>query len=93
MIRTIKNLSADISGATIAAGDGKGAMVIVYGESTVGTNTFSDLVFYCNGYATALASRNISGSPSARTYSVSGNDLVVALANVYEITTSEFKGD
>jgi hypothetical protein len=93
MIRTIKNLSANIFGATIANGDGKGAMVVVYGESTVGTNTFSDLVFYCNGYAVALASRDIAGTPSARTYTASGNDLVLALANVYEVTTSEFKGD
>lgn len=46
-----------------------------------GGNAFSDLVFYADGTAVALASRTVSAAPAVRTYTAPGGQLNLAMGS------------
>jgi hypothetical protein len=62
---------------------GSMAIVLVYGVQTIGGSAeYADLVFCASGVvSTAIASLAASGSPGARTYSMSGGTLQVSHAS------------
>ena len=84
--RTTGISTATIIGALIS-GDYSG-IIIVHGSD--GTNMFLDQIMVSSSYdATAVISQTtIGGSPAVRTYTVSGNDISLAMASgTYTVTT------
>jgi hypothetical protein len=69
-----------------------GQMVIVSGNS--GGNIFSDLLFSCTTAGpTVLSSKTISGAPVARTYTMSAQNLRLAMASgTYEVWCAQYVG-
>jgi len=68
-----------------------GHLAIVVGLSTTGGNFFTDLVFSsATAGPTVLSAKSISGSPAARTYSMSGSSILqLAMASsTYEVSSS-----
>jgi hypothetical protein len=55
------------------------SLAFIFGLS--GGDAFSDLVFYADGTAVAVASRTVSGSPAARTYTAPSGQLNLAMAS------------
>jgi len=83
--------NASVAGATTIATHDTGELlyVYVYGKDTAGTARFFDVVVTKNGATpTALSSTTVQGAPAARTYTMSTNDLQLAMAaGTYAVTT------
>jgi len=82
----------DISSATTLDDSAQG-MMLVHGEEDGGsTGEFMDLVWYSRVSTPAvISSHTVTGSPAARTYSRSGNNLQLAMASgTYDVAWMSF---
>jgi hypothetical protein len=88
--------SVSTAATDISAYDGTwGHLAIVTGLSTVGGNFFTDLVFSsASAGPTVLSAKTVSGSPVARTYSMSGSSkLQLAMASdTYDVRSAILYG-
>ena len=70
------------SATTISGGTDFGVLTFVTGETDGGTSPrFADLVIFGFDSVTVVSSHSVRGSPPARTYSVSGQELKLAMAS------------
>ena len=84
--------SISTTATTIATGYANGALVLVTGYVSGGSNQWTDLVFYAYNTVNVVSTINYTGSPTARTYSVSTYDLKVRMASgTYLVTAVELE--
>ena len=73
------------SATTISGGTDFGVLTFVTGEE--GVTRFADLVIFGYDSVTVISSHSVRGSPTARTYSVSGQELKLAMdSGTYDIS-------
>jgi hypothetical protein len=79
------------SATTISSGTDFGVLTFVTGEE--GITRFADLVIFGYDSVTVISSHSVRGSPTARTYSVSGQELKLAMdSGTYDISVLQMMG-